>query len=130
MFDKEINEIPEYEMVPGTVQLVDVTGTWKWKRTVTNPISFCNHHLRKILTIHCAGANGKERIQFFLLFIWSFLQSSTSNFTGPLYDAFVEALDVTYQDISNTAALCFTGLGWELSLFNHAQQNMENVWCT
>ena len=26
MFDKEINEIPEYEMVPGTVQLVDVTG--------------------------------------------------------------------------------------------------------
>ena len=28
-----------------------------------------------------------------------------------MYDAFVEALDVTYQDISNTAALCFTGLG-------------------
>ena len=64
MFDKEINEIPEYEMVPGTVQLVDVTGTLEVEKNGDKSISFCNHRLRKILTIHCAGANGKEESSF------------------------------------------------------------------
>ncbi|KAF6065080.1 Major Facilitator Superfamily protein [Candida albicans] len=111
MFDKEINEIPEYEMVPGTVQLVDVTGTLEVEKNGDKSNIILQPPPSKNINDPLRWSKRKRRIQFFLLFIWSFLQSSTSNFTGPLYDAFVEALDVTYQDISNTAALCFTGLG-------------------
>lgn len=109
--NSEVVEINHYEMVPGTVQLIDITGTLDVQKNGDDsniilqpqPSSNPNDPLR--------FSTRKRRLQFLLLFVWCVLQSATSNFTGPLYDAFVEDLHVTYDQINDTAALCFTGLG-------------------
>ncbi|KAL6452153.1 hypothetical protein SBY92_001410 [Candida maltosa Xu316] len=98
-------------MAPGTIQLVDVTGGLDVKKNNDDSNIILQPQPSTNINDPLNWSTRKRRLQFLLLFIWGFLQSSTSNFTGPLYDAFVESLDVTYEDINNTAALCFTGLG-------------------
>ena len=51
-------------MVPGTVQLVDVTGTLEVEKNGDKSNIILQPPPSKILTIHCAGANGKEESSF------------------------------------------------------------------
>ena len=64
MFDKEINEIPEYEMVPGTVQLVDVTGTLEVEKNGDKSNIILQPPPSKNINDPLRWSKRKRRIQF------------------------------------------------------------------
>ncbi|CAI5755683.1 unnamed protein product [Candida verbasci] len=103
-------QISDHDLVPGTVQLIDINGDLDIKKGDNNniilqpqPSSNINDPLK--------WTKRKRNFQFGLLWLWCFLQSSTSNFTGPLYDVYVTDLNTNYTSINNSAALCYCFLG-------------------
>ncbi|KAK6458913.1 putative ion transporter [Scheffersomyces xylosifermentans] len=99
----------QYEMVPGTIHLVDMVGDLKVKKDNSNvilqpqPSSNINDPLR--------WSKRKKYYQFGLLWIWSFLLAVSLNFSGPLFVIWSQELNCTFFQLNIHMALGFLFLG-------------------
>ena len=65
--NSEVVEINHYEMVPGTVQLIDITGTLDVQKMEMIQILFYNHNLLLIQMIHFVLVRVKEDFSFVII---------------------------------------------------------------
>lgn len=101
--------IPEDELVPGTVHLIDLEGDLDVKKGHDNiilrppPTSNPNDPLR--------WSQRKKQSQFFLLFWLATFLAITVNFSGPIWDIWVADFNTSYEKLNISSALCFLFLG-------------------
>ncbi|KAG7663035.1 uncharacterized protein J8A68_003462 [[Candida] subhashii] len=106
-----ITSTSDIEIIPGTVQLIDITGGLHVKKNDLNdnvillpqPSNNINDPLR--------WSRLKKHFQFFLVWIWCFMFAVTTNFYGPLFGIFMDELGVTLNELTISVALCFLFLG-------------------
>ncbi|KAK6205108.1 putative ion transporter [Scheffersomyces amazonensis] len=111
MITAEVEPDNNYEIVPGTVHLVDLLGELKVQKgkdgiiLIPQPSSNLNDPLR--------WSKRKRYWQFAFLFLWSFLLAGALNLGGPIFAIWTELFDCTFLDLTTTIAISclFLGLG-------------------
>lgn len=106
-----VSVVDNYEYVPGTVHLVDLEGDLHVRKEDGNsdiilippPSSNPNDPLR--------WSKKKKQVQFWFLWWWAFFLAAIVNFSGPIYDTWVEVLNTNYNQLNTSSALCFLFLG-------------------
>lgn len=100
----------DVDFVPGTVHLVDVTGDLQVQKDGKNgiilqpqPSSNPNDPLR--------WSQRKKLLQFWLLWLLSFMLAVTVNWNGPIWILWTEAFNCSFFDLNVTSAMCFIFLG-------------------
>ncbi|KAK6465269.1 putative ion transporter [Scheffersomyces coipomensis] len=108
MSDLEHNH---YEMVPGTVHLVDMLGDLKVQKgegniiLIPQPSANINDPLR--------WSTRKRYFQFALVFVWSFLLAAGCNLSGPIFAEWTVVFNCSFFDLTSTVAIAcfFLGIG-------------------
>lgn len=106
-----VSVVDNYEYVPGTVHLVDLEGDLHVRKEagdsdiilIPPPSSNPNDPLR--------WSKRKKETQFWFLWWWAFFLAAIVNFSGPIYDTWVEVLNTNYNKLNTSSALCFLFLG-------------------
>ncbi len=103
----------EYEIVPGTTYLVDVTNTSdlgdihvkKDKDIILfpQPSNDPNDPLN--------WSKARKEFHFALVWLWGFVLAAAVNWLPPVYDVLRDYYGVTYNTLNVAAALCFLFLG-------------------
>ncbi|CAI5756203.1 unnamed protein product [Candida verbasci] len=105
------------DLVPGTVHLVDVLGNLNVEKEGSGdiilhpqPSSNPNDPLRWSKT--------KRNLQFALVWFWGFMVAASTNFSGPLFDIWINELNTTLNQLGISIALGFLFLGVGVAIVN------------
>ncbi|KAI5966814.1 uncharacterized protein KGF55_000223 [Candida pseudojiufengensis] len=107
---KEPFSIENYEILPGTVHLVDIGQNLNVKKAGDGDIILHpqpTNNPNDPLT----WSKGKRAFQFSLIWFWGFMVAGSFNFMGPLYTAWIEDFGVTLNQILIGSGLGFLFLG-------------------
>ncbi|CUM54898.1 unnamed protein product [Debaryomyces tyrocola] len=115
MIDREKDnkcETLSEDLIPGTVQLIDINGTSEAKKDENSsnniilqpqPSSNPNDPLR--------WSKAKKKKQFWLLWVWSFLLAVATNWDGPVWSDWTIEFNCTFTQLNISAAICYLFLG-------------------
>lgn len=105
--NQEVSEKP----VPGTVHLVDVEGNLNVKKGKGAKNIILNPQPSSNVNDPLRWSKKKKLSQFWFLWLFSFLLSVLSNFSGPLYEEFTKTFNCSLMDCNVSSAICFIFLG-------------------
>ncbi|RLV90335.1 hypothetical protein JA1_004638 [Spathaspora sp. JA1] len=109
MTDTEKQPIPD--IVPGTIQLVDVLGTLNVKKDSDNGSIILQPQPTNNINDPLRWSKRKRHFQFFLIWLWCFFFAASSTFYGPLFGIWLTELNTTYGELTIGVALIYLFLG-------------------
>ncbi|KAG7661208.1 uncharacterized protein J8A68_005280 [[Candida] subhashii] len=102
---------PDIEIIPGTVQLVDITGGLDVKKNDSNDNVILLPQPTKDINDPLRWTKLKKHLQFFFVWFWCFILAATSNFYGPLWGVWMEDLGFNLNQLTISKAIIFLFLG-------------------
>ncbi|KAG7661810.1 uncharacterized protein J8A68_004666 [[Candida] subhashii] len=109
--EKQAGNVADIEIIPGTVQLVDVTGGLHVMKNDSGDNVILIPQPTKNINDPLRWTRNKKHFQFFLVWFWCFILAATSNFYGPLWGVWMDELGFTLNELTISKAIIFLFLG-------------------